>query len=184
MPSGGQGIAIGGHGTCGLVVVGVGVGVVISVEVVVVGKLTHAVCGSEMTSTAFLLLICLRGFYVGNSRFMTAFYVSFLVVMGIAATIPLTVVGERVSAASPFCTMSQKTPVILQVLSIIPLANNAAIFTAIAMKLMPLKEEEAHERARIVRFRRLLWGNHLPDLSRTFWWDLQRYILYVYSEVL
>jgi hypothetical protein len=103
--------------------------------------------------------------------------VSFFVAAGSSVFVPFLGIGEKVTPSSPYCTITNKNMRLAQILTSIQLLNNMAIFVAIAIKLMPPNNEEEPARTKIVALRRLLRGQHLPELSRTLWWDGQRYII-------
>ncbi|KAK7031282.1 hypothetical protein VNI00_013535 [Paramarasmius palmivorus] len=144
----------------------------------IVGKIMAGGLPPIVTSASFLRFFCVRAFYLDNRRVVTGFFLLFLIVTGFSALIPLASVGGRVGPESAYCTVTKKNTRLALAITTVAVINNLAIFVAIAIKLMPPRdEEEARDQTRMSRFRRLLQGKHLPALSRALWQEGQKYIL-------
>ncbi|KAK7031284.1 hypothetical protein VNI00_013537 [Paramarasmius palmivorus] len=132
------------------------------------------------TSSSFLLFLCARAFYLGNKRIVYAFMASFFVATAASILMPFLGVGSKATTPrSPYCTVTNKNTRFAQILISAELVNRSIIFFAIAIKLMPPKDERnpVVAQAKILALRRMLRGDHLPELSRALWWYGQRYIM-------
>ncbi|KAK7031283.1 hypothetical protein VNI00_013536 [Paramarasmius palmivorus] len=138
---------------------------------------------SVTTSTSLLLLLCVRAFYMHKKKVILAFFISFFLVTGMSLTSVVLGVGENIAlsgGAVTYCnaTEEESDVSLAQASLAVWLGNNIAIFLAVAIRLMPNKDEgEASAWYKFTNFRVLLRGEHLPELSRALWWDCQKYIV-------
>ncbi|KAK7033655.1 hypothetical protein VNI00_012655 [Paramarasmius palmivorus] len=106
------------------------------------------------------------------------FFVALLITVGSTTLIPFAGEAYQIGPANPFCT-ARMNPALAQVMLLVPLPNQLAIFFAISWRLLPrhILEESSSERTFPSKLKVVFRGKHLPALSKTLFIDGQRYIL-------